>query len=306
MIVHSRTDIRPLRMHTDEVIVRLPLVKRLIADQFPQWKHLIITPVPYSGTDNAIFRLGEHMVVRLPRIHWATDQVHKEDTWLPLLAPNLPLQIPTPLGTGGPAFGYPWHWAVHNWLEGQNAIDAEVDDPVTAALDLAAFISTLNSFNIPPHIPAPTGNRGGPLAERDADVRTAIASLEGEVNVQKVTTAWETSLDTPTYQGEPALIHADITPGNILVNNGKITAIIDFGLLTTGDPACDLIVAWNYLNDNTRNIFRTALSVDDATWSRARGWALSGAIIALPYYLNSNPQIVAMSRRIIHEVLQNE
>ena len=292
-------------MHADEVLVPLPLVKRLIADQFPQWKHLSITPVPYSGTDNAIFRLGENMVVRLPRIHWAAAKVHKEHTWLPVLAPNLPLRVPTPLGKGVPTFGYPWPWAVHEWLDGQNAIEAAVNDPVAAALDLAAFISTLHGLELPSQTPAPSGNRGGPLEDRDADVRAAIASLEGEVDVPKVTASWESALDVPPYQGKPVPIHADITPGNILVKDGKITAVIDFGELTTGDPACDLMLAWNYLTAQTRPIFRAALSVDDATWARGRGWALSVALIALPYYLNTNPQIVTTSRRTIHEILQD-
>ncbi len=292
-------------MHADEVIVTLPLVRRLVAAQFPQWRHLCITPVPYSGTDNAIFRLGENMVVRLPRIHWATAQVNKEHTWLPMLAPNLPLRVPTPLSKGDPAFGYPWHWAIHEWLDGQNAIEAAVNDPDGAALDLAAFITQLHRLDLGSQIPAPSGNRGGPLADRDADVRAAIASLEGEVDILKVTAAWESSLDAPPYMGEPVLIHADLTPGNILVKDGKLTAVIDFGALTTGDPACDLMVAWNYLTSETRQIFRAALSIDGATWSRGRGWALSVALIALPYYLHTNPQIVATSRRTIHEVLQD-
>ncbi len=292
-------------MHADEVIVTLPLVRRLVVAQFPQWRHLRITPVPYSGTDNAIFRLGENMVVRLPRIHWAAAQVHKEHTWLPMLAPNLSLRVPTPLGKGDPAFGYPWHWAVHEWLDGQNAIEAAVDDPEAAALDLAEFITQLHRLDLGPQIPAPSGNRGGPLADRDADVRAAIASLEGELDITKVTAAWESSLDAPQYIGDPVLIHADLAPGNLLVKDGKITAVIDFGALTTGDPACDLMVAWNYLTSETRQIFRAALSVDGATWSRGRGWALSVALIALPYYLHTNPQIVATSRQTIHEVLQD-
>ena len=292
-------------MHADEVIVALPLVRRLVADQFPQWRHLRITPVPYSGTDNAIFRLGENMVVRLPRIHWATAQVHKEHTWLPMLADNLSLRVPTPLGKGEPAFGYPWHWAVHEWQDGQNAIEAAVNDPGAAALDLAEFITQLHRLDLGSQIPAPSGNRGGPLAAKDADVRAAIASLEGEVDIPKVTAAWESSLDAPPYQDKPVLIHADLAPGNMLVKDGKLTAVIDFGALTTGDSACDLMVAWNYLTSETRPIFRAALSVDGATWARGRGWALSVALIALPYYLNTNPQIVATSRRTIDEVLQD-
>lgn len=303
--MHRRANNPIPRMHADEVLVTEPLVRRLIDDQFPQWRHLRITPVPYSGTDNAIFKLGEDMVIRLPRIHWAAAQVQKEHTWLPVLAPHLPLRVPKPLCMGDPDFGYPWQWAVHEWLDGQNAIEAPVKRLDKAALDLAAFISSLHRLDLDPQLPAPSGNRGCPLADRDTEVIAAIESLEGEVDIPKVVESWRSSLDAPPYQGKPVLIHADLSPGNLLVKDGNLAAVIDFGMFTTGDPACDLMVAWNYHNAETRPILREALSVDDATWARGRGWALSVALIALPYYLNTNPQIVATSRRTIHEVLQD-
>ena len=292
-------------MHPDEVLVDEALVRRLVAGQFPDWKDLPITPVPYSGTDNAIFRLGDDMVVRLPRIHWATAQVHKEHTWLPVLAPRLPLRVPTPVRLGAPGLGYPWHWAVHDWLDGENALNASVDDLEQAALDLAALVTTLRSVDPAAREPALSGGRGGPLADRDAEVRTAIASLEGHIDVEKTTAVWQASLDAPPWHGAPVCLHADITPGNLLVNNGRLSAVIDFGMLTAGDPATDLMVAWNYLTSETRPTFREALSDDDATWSRGRGWALSVALIALPYYLHTNPQIVATSRRTINQTVQD-
>ena len=292
-------------MHPDEVLVDEALVRRLVAGQFPDWKDLPITPVPYSGTDNAIFRLGDDMVVRLPRIHWATAQVHKEHTWLPVLAPRLPLRVPTPVRLGAPGLGYPWHWAVHDWLDGENALNASVDDLEQAALDLAALVTTLRSVDPAAREPALSGGRGGPLADRDAEVRTAIASLEGHIDVEKTTAVWQASLDAPPWHGAPVCLHADITPGNLLVNNGRLSAVIDFGMLTAGDPATDLMVAWNYLTSETRPTFREALSDDDATWSRGRGWALSVALIALPYYLHTNPQIVVTSRRTINQTVQD-
>ena len=292
-------------MHPDEVLADEDLVRRLVAGQFPDWQHLPITPVPYSGTDNAIFRLGDEMVIRLPRIHWATEQVHRDHAWLPVIAPRLPLRVPTPLRIGAPALGYPWHWAVHEWLDGDNAINAPVRDLEEAALDLAALVAALRRVDPTARTPALSGSRGGPLADRDADVRSAIASLEGEIDAGRVTAAWQESLAAPIWQGDPVCLHADISPGNLLVKDGRLTALIDFGMLTAGDPATDLMVAWNYLTAETRPTFREALSVDYATWSRGRGWALSVALIALPYYLNTNPQIVATSRRTIHEVLQD-
>ena len=293
----------PPRMHPNEVIADQALVRRLIADQFPDWQHLPITPIPYSGTDNAILRLGEDMVVRLPRIHWAVSQVHRDHAWLPVLAPQLPVRVPTPLRIGAPGLGYPWHWAIHEWLPGENAIDALVRDVEEAALDLAAIVAALRRVDPTARAPALSGGRGGPLADRDAEVRAAIASLEGEIDTAGVTAAWQDALAAPQWQGDPVCLHADISPGNLLVNDGRLTALIDFGMLTAGDPATDLMVAWNYLTADTRPIFRQALSVDDATWTRGRGCALSVALIALPYYLHTNPQIVATSRRTIREVL---
>ena len=295
----------PRQMHTGEVLVDEDLVRLLVDHQFPGWNHLPITPVQYSGTDNAIFRLGNDIVLRLPRIHWATAQVHKEHTWLPVLAPRLPLRVPAPLRKGAPGFGYPWHWAVHEWLEGESALSAPVRDSAQAALDLAALVTALRRIDVAARSPALSGGRGGPLADRHADVRAAIASLEGEIDIDRVTDAWQTSLDAPPWRGDPVCIHGDLSPGNLIVNEGRLTAVIDFGDLTAGDPACDLMVAWNYLTGDSRQIFRAALSADDAIWARGRGWALSVALIALPYYLHTNPQIVATSRRTIQAILQD-
>ena len=292
-------------MHPDEVPVDQDLVQRLIDAQFPEWQHLPITPIPYSGTDNAILRLGEDMVVRLPRIHWAAEQVHRDHAWLPVLAPQLPVRVPTPLRIGAPGLGYPWHWAIHEWLPGKNAIDAPVRDKTEAALDLAALVAALRHVDPAARAPALAGGRGGPLADRDSEVLAAIASLEGRIDVGPVTAAWQDALEAPPWQGDPVCLHADISPGNLLIEDGRITAVIDFGMLTAGDPATDLMIAWNYLTPETRPIFREALSIDDAAWARGRGWALSVALIALPYYFHTNPQIVATSRRTIQEVLKD-
>ena len=294
---------RTPRMHPDEALVDEALVRRLVARQFPEWRALPIARVAHSGTDNAIFRLGDEMAARLPRIHWATGQVDKEHEWLPRLAPNLPLRVPTPIHKGSPGFGYPWQWSVHRWLEGESALNARVHDPNQAALDLAAFVSALRRVDVAARPPSLSGRRGGPLEDRDDDTRAAIAALDGLIDVDGVTAAWQASLDAPRWEGAPVCLHADLSPGNLLIDGGRITAVIDFGELTTGDPACDLMVAWNYLSARTRAVFRAALSVDDATWARGRGWALSVALIALPYYLETSPQIAATSRRTIRETL---
>ena len=293
------------KMNADEIETDVPLVGRLLAAQFPQWADLPIQPVTSAGTDNALYRLGEDMVVRLPRIHWATGQVDKEHQWLPRLAPLLPLAIPVPLAKGYPGEGYPWHWSVCKWLAGENANIERIADPRQAAMDLAQFIAALQQIDPtdgPP--PGPYNSfRGVPLAMRDSQTHTAIATLHGLIDTDAVTAAWEAALQAPAWGSSPVWIHGDLQSGNLLAQQGRLSAVIDFGCLGVGDPACDLQVAWNFLSAETREVFRAALPVDDATWARGRGWALSVGLIALPYYQITNPVLAGISRHAIDEVL---
>lgn len=292
------------KMHINEVDTDVSLVRRLLAAQFPQWADLPIEPVLSAGTDNAIYRLGDDMAVRLPRIHWATGQVDKEHRWLPRLAPLLPLAIPVPLAMGIPGERYPWHWSVYQWLEGKNATIGRIADPRQAATELAQFIAALQRID-------PTGGplagdhnlRGVPLSVRDTYTREAIAALHGMLDTDAVTTAWEAALQAPEWDRPPVWFHGDLLPGNLLVERGRLSAVIDFGGLGVGDPACDLIVAWGLFSGESRNVFRAALAVDDATWARGRGHALSQALIFIPYYLDTNPVGVGGARRAIDEVL---
>ncbi|MDX6520868.1 MAG: hypothetical protein QOF08_1473 [Gaiellales bacterium] len=293
------------KMHADEVETDAALVGRLLAAQFPQWAGLAIEPVVSAGTDNAVYRLGDELAVRMPRIAWAAGQVEKEQRWLPTLAPLLPLAIPVPLAKGAPAGGYPWQWSVCRWLEGENAITARIADTGRAAAELARFVAALRRIDATAG-PAPGEHnslRGVPLATRDAETRTAIASLAGMLDTDAVTAAWDTALHAPAHDRPPVWIHGDIQPGNLLLDGGELSAVIDFGCLGVGDPACDLMIAWTLFRGAGRDAFRAAVEADDATWARARGWALSVALIALPYYLDTNPQIVAGSRHAIDEVL---
>lgn len=296
------------KMHVDEVDTDVSLVGRLLAAQFPQWADLPIEPVPSAGTDNALYRLGDDMAVRLPRIAWAVGQVDKEQRWLPKLAPRLPLAIPVPLAKGAPGEGYPWHWSVYRWLEGENATIERIADPRRAAIELAQFIAALQRIDATGGPPPGSHNsgRGVPLATRDAQTRAAIAALHGTLDSEAVIAAWETALQAPEWSGPPVWIHGDLQSGNLLAQQGRLSAVIDFGCLGVGDPACDLQVAWNLLAGETRNVFRAALAVDDATWARGRGWALSVGLIALPYYRSTNPVLAGISRRAIDEVLSIE
>jgi aminoglycoside phosphotransferase (APT) family kinase protein len=296
------------KMHADELDIDASLVGRLVAAQFPEWADLPIEPVPSAGTDNALYRLGEDMVVRLPRISWAIAPLAKEQRWLARFAPRLPLAVPVPLAKGMPAEGYPWHWSVYRWLEGERATIEGIADLGRAATNLAQFILALQRID-PTGGPAPGEHnffRGVPLAKRDAETRAAVASLHGEVDVGAVTAVWEAALRAPEWQRPPVWIHGDLLFGNLLVDHGRLSAVIDFGCLGVGDPACDVTAAWTLFSGEARDVFRAALSVDDATWARARGWALSWALIALPYYVDTNPVIVRDARRTIAEVLADQ
>lgn len=291
-------------MHPDEVGTDVTLVHRLLSQQFPLWADLSIQPVRSGGTDNAIYRLGDDMSVRLPRIAWAAGQVEKEHKWLPLLAPLVPLAIPVPLAKGEPGEGYPWQWSVHRWLKGENATLVRLTDPNRAATRLAQFVHALRRIDTTggPLSGEQNFSRGVPLRMRDSYVRDAITRLEGMIDTQIAAAVWEDALKTPTWHHPPVWVHGDLQSGNLLAEDGELSAVIDFGGLGVGDPACDLIVAWNLFFGESRNVFREALQVDDATWARGRGWALSVSLIALPYYLNTSPTMVRHARHTLREV----
>ncbi len=293
------------KMHVNEVDVDISLVGRLLTAQFPQWAALPIEPIHSAGTDNALYRVGSDLAVRLPRIEGATGQVDKEQQWLPRLAPRLPLTIPVPRALGTPGEGYPWQWSIYQWLEGENATIERIADPGQAARELAHFIAALQRIEPvggPP--PGPHNSfRGVPLSMRDAETRAAIASLDGILDTGAVTAAWDAALQAPAWHGPSVWIHGDLSPLNLLVDRGRLSAVIDFGCLGVGDPACDLQVAWNLLSAQTRDVLHAALPADDATWARGRGWALSVGLIALPYYQSTNPVLAGIARRAIDEVL---
>lgn len=293
------------KMHADEVETDAGLVRRLLVSQYPEWADLPIERVASDGTDNAIYRLGEELAVRLPRIQWASEQPAKECEWLPRLAPLLPLTVPVPLAKGMPAEGYPWSWSVVPWLRGENALPERLVDMRAAASTLGAFVAALQRIGaaVGPPPGAHNSSRGVALAQRDAAVRTAIAELGGKVDGGAVTAAWEAALAAPVWDGEPVWLHGDLQAGNLLASDGRLSAVIDFGCLGVGDPACDVMAAWAYFSGEARDAFRAVLPVDDATWARGRGWALSVGLIAIPYYEQTNPVLAGIGRRSIEEVL---
>ncbi|MFI8993184.1 aminoglycoside phosphotransferase family protein [Streptomyces sp. NPDC053542] len=283
------------------------LVRRLVGAQFPRWAGLPVEPVNSAGTSNAMYRLGQDMVVRLPRAAGSADDVAKEHRWLPWLAPRLPVAVPVPLGKGVPGEGYPWHWSVYRWLPGRtgSAPGSGPDlgsgfDPGPFAEDLAGFIGALRRIDT---AGGPPSYRSEPLAARDAATRGAVETLRGVIDTATAAAAWEEALRAPAPTGPAVWIHADLQPGNVLVENGRLSAVIDFGCLGLGDAAVDLIAAWYLLPAGARAVFRTAVGADDAAWARGRGWALSVALAELRYYRVTNPVMAAIARHVIEEIL---
>ncbi len=296
----SPLDSAPGARPAADVRVDVPLVRRLVAAQFPQWAGLAVEPVDSAGWDNTIFRLGSELAVRLPRRRVSAEHVSAEHQWLPVLAPDLPLAVPVPLGRGVPGEGYPWHWTVCPWLAGELAALSGVADPGRAATSLAAFVAALQAID-------PVGGpvhefRGLSLAARDDNTRSSAAVLRHGLDVGPLLEVWEAALAARPWAGQPVWMHGDLHPANLLVAGRELSAVIDFGLLGVGDPACDLMVAWTYLATDSRAVFRGALAVDDATWCRARGWALQFGIRAAAYSAD-NPVLGGIGQQTLAAVL---
>ena len=290
------------KMHDDEIQTDVALVRRLLAGQFPHWADLAIEPVVSYGTDHDIYRLGDRLAARLPRIAWATEQAAKEAKWLPRLAPHLPLAVPVQLAMGQPAEGYPFEWSVYRWLPGENA-NGTIADLEQAAVDLAAFVIALRDVDTADAHPRPPRGRGAPLAELDEQVRQSIAALGQRIDGDAALHCWAESLDAPAWDGAEVWVHGDLLPGNLLVVDGRLSAVIDFGGLNVGDPACDLQPAWNVFAGDSRARYRAELPVDDASWLRGRGWALYQAVSALPYYWETNPGMIRQASHALAHVL---
>jgi aminoglycoside phosphotransferase (APT) family kinase protein len=287
-----------MRMHAGEVGVDADLVRRLLAAQAPHWSSLPIERVPSSGTGNALFRLGDDVVARLPMVDWAVPDLRCELEWLPRLAPLLPVQIPEPLFVGLESDDYAWPWAVYSWLDGENPGVGRAA-PGSLASDLAALLGAFREIDLD----GPTTRRGLPLTTQDESARAALDELHEEIDVAGATAVWDDALRAPDWPGPPVWLHGDLLPGNLLVRDGRLSGVIDFGLVGLGDPACDLVAVWSVLPAAERQRVRAELEVDDATWARGRGWALSLGLIALPYYRETNPGFAGVARHLIGEVL---
>jgi aminoglycoside phosphotransferase (APT) family kinase protein len=288
-----------MKMHAGEVDIDEALVTRLMVAQFPHLADLPIRAVPSMGTVNAIYRLGDHLCARLPRVSsWARD-LHKELTWLPKLAPSLSLRIPKPLAQGQPAVDYPFPWAIYDWIAGQPYRGDLVHKERQAAVDLAQFVLELRRID---PTGAPQGGRK-PLRELDAVTRAAIEASRNVIDSHAAAAMWKKALEAPIWDGTPMWIHGDLLRPNLLVDRGQLHAVIDFGAVGIGDGAADVIAAWSVFGQRGRAAFRAALDVDDGTWNRARGYALHQALLIIPYYAETNPAFVALAKRTVEEIL---
>ncbi|MET8085496.1 aminoglycoside phosphotransferase family protein [Micromonospora sp. NPDC005237] len=293
-------------MHADQVDVSADVVAALVAEQFPRWRGLPVRPLRSAGTVNALFRLGTEFVLRFPLRPSADpalrDTLRQEQEHAVLLAAHLPIAVPEPLALGAPGDGYPGWWTAYRFIPGETAQPDRIDDPDVFARDLAAVVVALYGVDTGGRS-WPGFGRGGPLADQDADVRAALA-VSGELtDTVALAEVWDRCRNARRDDPVDVWIHADLMPGNLLVRDGRLAAVIDLELVQVGDPAVDLMPAWNLLDPGSRETYRRALGVDDATWERGRGWALAQAINALPYYVDTNPVMADIARHTLRAVL---
>ncbi|SCG56425.1 aminoglycoside phosphotransferase family protein [Micromonospora coxensis] len=288
----------PQRIAVDADLARL-----LVADQFPRWAHLPVRPVADGGWDNWTFHLGSGMSVRLPSAAEYALAVDKEHRWLPELAPRLPLPIPIPLERGEPGAGYPYSWSIYPWLDGEPASADRIADPVRFAIDLAEFLAALQRID-PTGGPLPGQHnwfRGGTLRTYGREVQHALTALDGHVDVDLAGEIWQRALDA-SWDGAQTWFHGDVAPGNLLIDDGELAAVIDFGTCGVGDPACDLAVAWTLLTAEGRQAFRERLSVGAATWARGRGWALWKTLTACARAVGETDEQAVSARHVLSEI----
>ncbi len=289
-------------MHRDAIDAAL--AARMVAAQFPEWAGLPVVPVEQPGWDNRTFRLGSELTVRLPSGDWYALQVEKEQRWLPVLAPQLPLPIPRPVARGEPDAGFPYPWSVYRWLDGEPAMTARIRDLDEFAATLAAFLNALGRIDAADG-PAPgphNFSRGGPPATYEEETLQAIDALGDEIPRDAVQRAWTDAMST-SWDREPVWFHGDVAAGNLLIKGGRLSAVIDFGTSGVGDPSCDLAIAWTLFEGKSREVFRAGLQADEATWARGRGWTLWKALITVAALPGTNPIAAREARRVITEVL---
>jgi aminoglycoside phosphotransferase (APT) family kinase protein len=287
-------------LHDGEVPVDDSLARDLLATQLPALSTLQVRRVPSTGTDCAIFRLGDELGLRLPRIGWAAQQIAREVAVLPTLGPHLSIELPQPVATGTPSPRYPFPWLVFRWVDGDDMLHSTGADAVVLARDLASFVHALGRID---PMDAPLGGRhGGDLASDDTSTRACIDQLRHLVDAPRAIEVWDAALDAGPWQGAPRWVHGDLLPGNVIVRDGHVAGVIDWSAAGVGDPACELMLAWS-LPEDARAVFCEALPFDAATWARARGLVVEQAVHFIAYYATTIPDAVASATRRLAAVL---
>ncbi|MGE7852216.1 aminoglycoside phosphotransferase family protein [Bacillus paramycoides] len=287
-------------------LINVSLVEKLIQEQFPEWEHLEIKPVKFSGHDNRTFHLGKQMSVRLPSDAAYVPQVEKENKWLPILSKEITLPISSPIAKGNPSAEYPWPWSINKWIEGETVTKENVHNLNEFATDLGSFLVELQSIDASngPKAGAHNFYRGGLISVYDEEARVAIENNKDVFDETLLKHLWDLALRS-TWERTSVWVHGDIATGNLLIKDGKLCAVIDFGILGVGDPACDAAMAWTFFDKNSRNVFKEVLCMDEETWNRARGWALWKALITYDANRDSNEKVAEETYRVIQVIVDD-
>ncbi|MES2998990.1 MAG: aminoglycoside phosphotransferase family protein [Pseudomonadota bacterium] len=301
-------DQRQMSTRSRRIEITEMTVRHLIDSQFPKFSNLPIKPVLHNGWDNQTFRLGRNFLIRLPSAQHYASQVEKEQYWLPRLANYLPLPIPEPIAIGEPSNEYPYPWSIYKWLPGNPALYTHQIHKNNVAIDLARFLSALQKIPVDPKTsPLPDMHnfyRGGDLKIYDEETRESLDTLKNKIDVCSALKIWDTAITTQ-WLHPPVWIHGDVSAGNLLLKRGRLSAVIDFGMLAVGDPACDLSVAWTFFQGESRHLFYSNLDLDRNTWLRGLAWALWKASIIASGKSSTNAFAINEAYSILNELLSD-